>query len=151
MGGCGRGTHRDEREGAARVDRDAKREPELGAAADAVEEALGSAAGKQGGRPGGDVETADVEPVLRFIMGEHTEKELKTEGLFALCREPVRRTVTSAKVPLRSIATPRRLMNWALPPLMKPPAPLMMPSTPLVPVPARVVVAPVAISTRRIR
>ena len=66
-GGCGRGTHRDEREAAARVDGDATRAIELGAAAGAVEEATGAAAGERGGRPGGDVDTADtvVNSVLR--------------------------------------------------------------------------------------
>eukprot|EP00964_Phaeocystis_antarctica_P023326 scaffold13055_cov56-Phaeocystis_antarctica.AAC.3 len=74
-GGCGRGTHRDEREAAARVDRDASRVSEPGAATGAVEVALGSAAGERGGRPGGDVDTADavVASVLRCIMGKHTE------------------------------------------------------------------------------
>merc|ERR1740124_1521664 len=51
---------RDEREGAARVDRDASRLIELGAAAGAVEEAIRAAAGERGGRPGGDVDTADA-------------------------------------------------------------------------------------------
>ena len=74
----GRPTHRDEREGAARVDRDASRLIELGAAAGAVEEALGAAAGEGGGRPGGDVDTANtvVLTVLRCVMGQHTEEEL---------------------------------------------------------------------------
>ena len=65
-GGCGRGMHRNERKGAARVDRDAVRGLELGAAAGAVEEAPDAAAGERGGRPGGDVDTADsVVIVLR--------------------------------------------------------------------------------------
>ena len=66
MGGCGRGTHRDERETTPRVDRDAIRVVELGAAAGTVEEATRAAAGERGGRPGGDVDTADavVAPVL---------------------------------------------------------------------------------------
>ena len=51
--------HRNEREGAARVDRDATRAVELGAAAVAFEEASRAAAGERGGRPGGDVDTAD--------------------------------------------------------------------------------------------
>ena len=58
-GRCGRGTHRDERKAAARVDRDATRDIEPGAAAGAVEVATGAAAGERGGRPGGDVDTAD--------------------------------------------------------------------------------------------
>ena len=71
----GRPTHRDEREGAARVDRDATRVVELGAAAGAVEEATRAAAGERGGRPGGDVDTANamIVTVLRCIMEEHTE------------------------------------------------------------------------------
>ena len=73
-----RPTHRDEREGAARVDRDASRAVKPGAAAGAVEEATGAAAGERGGRPGGDVDTADpvVQLVLRCIMGGHAEEEL---------------------------------------------------------------------------
>ena len=71
----GRPTHRDEREGAARIDRDAIRVVEPGAAAGAVEKARGAAAGERGGRPGGDVDTADtlVVNVLRCIMEGHTE------------------------------------------------------------------------------
>eukprot|EP00964_Phaeocystis_antarctica_P015661 scaffold8663_cov69-Phaeocystis_antarctica.AAC.1 len=70
----GRPTHRDEREGAARVDRDATRVLEPGAAAGAVEVASRAAAGERGGRPGGDFDTADpvVASVLRCIIGEHT-------------------------------------------------------------------------------
>ena len=66
----GRPTHRDEREGAARVNRDAMRVLELGASAGAVEEASRAAAGKRGGRPGGDIDTADARcMILRCIMG----------------------------------------------------------------------------------
>ena len=74
-GGCGRGTHRDERKAAARVDRDATRVIKLGAAAVAVAEAVSAAAGEGGGRPGGDVDTANamIVTVLRCIMEEHTE------------------------------------------------------------------------------
>ena len=73
----GRLTHADEREGAARVDRDATRVMELGAVAGAVEEARGAAAGKDGGRPGGNIDMANaVAKFLRCIMGEHTEEEL---------------------------------------------------------------------------
>ena len=70
-----RATHPDERITAARVDRDANRAVELGAAAGAVEEATGAAAGERGGRPGGDVDTADpvIEKLLRCIMGGHAE------------------------------------------------------------------------------
>merc|ERR1740136_289745 len=50
----------DEREGAARVDGDAPGGIELGARAGAVEEASRAAAGERGGRPGGDVDTADT-------------------------------------------------------------------------------------------
>ena len=70
-----RARHRDERKAAARVDRDATRVLEPGAAAGAVEEASRAAAGERGGRPGGDIDTADavVVTVLRCIMKEHTE------------------------------------------------------------------------------
>ena len=131
-GRCGRGTHRDEREGAVRVDGDAPGVFELGAAAGAVEEATGAAAGEGGGRPGGNFDTADtvVLTVLRCIMGEHTEEELNRRsgrtvcggnrcGPYAVCEAGVpstgwrdagirwgRRTATSAKVPLGSIAMP---------------------------------------------
>ena len=69
------GTHRDERIIAARLDRDATRVKEPGAAAGAVEVASGAAAGERGGRPGGDFDTADplVASVLRCIMEGHTE------------------------------------------------------------------------------
>ena len=60
----GRATHRDECEGAARVDRDASRVPELGARAGAVAGASRAAAGEGGGRPGGDVDTADAVGVI---------------------------------------------------------------------------------------
>ena len=53
-------THDDERESAARVDRDAKRVIELGADAGAVAEASRAAAGERGGRPGGEVDTANA-------------------------------------------------------------------------------------------
>ena len=124
--------HRDKREGAAWVDRDAARVIELGAAAGAVEEATRAAAGERGGRPGGDVDTADpvVFIVLRCIMGQHTEDMLVSRrsgrtgnrcGLYyAVCEAGVpsagwrhagvygggRRTATSAKVPLGSMVTP---------------------------------------------
>ena len=70
-----RHAHRDERIAAARVDRDASREVEPGAATVAVEEASRAAAGEGGGRPGGDVDTANamIVTVLRCIMEEHTE------------------------------------------------------------------------------
>ena len=73
----GRPTHPDEREGAARVDRDATRVIELGAAAGAVAEATRAAAGERGGRPGGDFDTADPVgiTVLRCIMGRHAGDE----------------------------------------------------------------------------
>eukprot|EP00964_Phaeocystis_antarctica_P035207 scaffold20089_cov59-Phaeocystis_antarctica.AAC.3 len=72
----GRATHADEREGAAWVDRDAIRAFKLGAAAVAVEEAQGAAAGEGGGFPGGDIDTADalVLTVLRCIMKGHAER-----------------------------------------------------------------------------
>ena len=72
-----RATHRDERITAARVDRDASRVMEPGAAAGAVEEALGAAAGEGGGRPGGDIDTADpvVAMALRCIIGGHAERD----------------------------------------------------------------------------
>ena len=67
----GRPTHADKREGAAWVDRDAKRVIELGDNTGAVEEASRAAAGERGGRPGGDVDTADavVITVLQCIIG----------------------------------------------------------------------------------
>ena len=73
-----RATHPDERITAARVDGDAPGGIELGARAGAVEEATGAAAGEGGGRPGGDVDTADtvVISVLRCIMKGHAEEEL---------------------------------------------------------------------------
>ena len=66
--------HRNERKGAARVDRDAVRGLELGAAAGAVEEATRAAAGERGGLPGGDVDTANavVATVLRCASWEDT-------------------------------------------------------------------------------
>eukprot|EP00964_Phaeocystis_antarctica_P098557 scaffold64565_cov62-Phaeocystis_antarctica.AAC.1 len=131
----GRPTHRDEREGAARVDRDAIRAIEPGTAAGAVAEAIGAAAGERGGRPGGDVDTADplVAKILRCIMKRHAEEELKRSSGRAACggnrcyaptpcaRRVLcrlrdggmrgygggRRTATSAKVPLGSIAMSR--------------------------------------------
>ena len=74
----GRPTHPDEREGAARVDGDAPGVVEPGAATGAVEVATDAAAGEHGGRPGGDVNTADpvVAMVLRCIMGQDTEDML---------------------------------------------------------------------------
>ena len=163
-------THRDEREGAGRVDGDAIRVIEPGAGVVTVEEAVRAAAGERGGRPSGDVDTADTVAgsVLRCIMGEHPEEELNRRpgravwcgnrcGSYAVCEASVpslrdggmrghgggRRTPTSAKVPLGSIATPCGTLNRALTP-----APSRKPAEPL---PARVVVAPVAMSTRRIR
>ena len=70
----GDGTHRDEREGAGRVDVDAKREVELGAAAGAVEEASRAAAGERGGRPGGDLDTANV-VVIRVLRSWDNTQE----------------------------------------------------------------------------
>ena len=70
--GCrGAGTHRDERERATRVDRDAPRFVELGACAFAVEVASSAATGECGDVIGGEVETADIVGVvvLRCIMG----------------------------------------------------------------------------------
>ena len=68
-----RATHPDERITAARVDGDADRVLEPGAAAGAVEEASRAAAGERGGRPGGDVDTADpVADIVLRCMGEHT-------------------------------------------------------------------------------
>ena len=71
----GRLTHGDEREDPARVDCDVYRGRELDAAAVAVEEAPGAAAGERGGVPGGDVDVADavVHNVLRCTMGGHAE------------------------------------------------------------------------------
>ena len=79
-------THRDEREGAARVDRDAVRDIEHGAAAGAVAEASRAVAGERGGLPGGDFDTADaVAIVLRCIMGGHAEEELNRRSGRAVC------------------------------------------------------------------
>jgi hypothetical protein len=76
MRGCGLGTHRDERETAARGDRDVIRAVELRAGAGAVAEASGAAASERGGRPGGDVDAADVlvSMVLRGIREAHAER-----------------------------------------------------------------------------
>ena len=81
-GGRGRGTHRDEREAAARVDRDASRVTEPGAAAGAVEEASRAAAGERGGRPGGDVDTANavVAIALRCNMEGHAERRAEPKA-----------------------------------------------------------------------
>ena len=88
MRGCIRGwpTHRDEREGAARVDRDAGWVTEHGTAAGAVAEASRAVAGERGGLPGGDFDTADaVAIVLRCIMGGHAEEELNRRSGRAVC------------------------------------------------------------------
>eukprot|EP00964_Phaeocystis_antarctica_P080940 scaffold50575_cov51-Phaeocystis_antarctica.AAC.1 len=158
----GRPTHRDEREGAPRVDRDGIRVSEPGAAAGAVAEASRAAAGERGGRPGGDFDTADplVASVLRCIMKGHAEEELNRSSGRAVCggnrcypptpcaRRVLcrlrdggmrgygggRRTATSAKVPLGSIATSCGEEKWALPPAPSPKPP--------VPLPASVVVDP---------
>ena len=155
------GTHRDEREGAARVDRDAPGACELGATADAVAGASG-AASERGGRPGGNVDTADatVVGVLRCIRGAmvseepvsgvwcHRKGSALQPGACAVCGMARRggagqaRTPTSAKVPSGAIAMPTGWLNWALAP-----TPSLEPWVP----PAIVVVAPVAMSTRRIR
>ena len=59
-GAGGPGTHANERKGAARVDCDASGAVELCVGADVgVLEAPYAAAGEGGGRPGGDVDTAD--------------------------------------------------------------------------------------------
>jgi hypothetical protein len=156
---CGPGTHCDERKGATRVDRDAMREVEQGAGAVAVAEAWG-AADERGGRPGGDVDAADavVVIVLRCIMEEHTDQAAKQMtrcggghearlggracvGVETACAGEDR-TATSANVPLGSIATATGRLNWALAP-----SPSRKPAVPLVP--ASVVVAQVARSTRR--
>jgi hypothetical protein len=72
-----RGTHRDESKRTARVDRNGGRGAELGASAVAVAEASSPAAGERGGRPGGEVDTADAVAVtvLPCIMEEHAERE----------------------------------------------------------------------------
>ena len=125
-----RHAHRDERISAARLDGDATRVLEPGVVAGAVEEATGAAAGERGGCPGGDVDTADpvVVIVLRCIMGQDTEDMLMnrrsgrtgtgaapTPCARRVCRRRDgamrgygggRRTPTSAKVPLGSMAMP---------------------------------------------
>ena len=70
----GRLTHADEREGAARVDRDAHGEMEKCAAVVAVSTL--AMAGERGGPPGGEVDTANVVvvSVLRCMMGRHAER-----------------------------------------------------------------------------
>ena len=153
-------THDDERESAARVDCDAPGLVEPGADAGAVAVASRAiesrAATSEGGdHPGGEVDTADAVAgrVLRCIMG-NTDRTAKPMtrcggghaarlgcGVETVCRRGS--TETSANVPLGSIATPRGKLNLALAP-----APSPKPRTPL---PASVVVTPVAISTRRMR
>jgi len=68
---CRRGPYRNERKRAAWVDRNGDRPVELGAGAVAVAEASSTAAGERGGRPSGEVGTADpvVIKVLRCIRG----------------------------------------------------------------------------------
>jgi hypothetical protein len=73
------GAHSDERETAARVDRDASRMTELGTGTVAVAEAYGTAAGERGGLPSGEVDAADavVGKVLRGIRGAHCDQAAK--------------------------------------------------------------------------
>lgn len=69
----GDGTHRDEREGAGRVDRDTPGVAEPGSGAGALAEASRAAAGEGGGRPVGEVDALDpvAAILLRCIRG-HT-------------------------------------------------------------------------------
>ena len=62
--GYGELVHRNEREGAARVDRDAMRVVEPGAGAGAIGGAGTPGAGERGGRPGGDVDAANALVVI---------------------------------------------------------------------------------------
>ena len=57
---AGPSTHRNEREGAARVYRDVNNRCKVGSGAHAVAEGKGTAAGDRDGRPVGDVDTADA-------------------------------------------------------------------------------------------
>eukprot|EP00964_Phaeocystis_antarctica_P045530 scaffold26216_cov60-Phaeocystis_antarctica.AAC.1 len=82
----GRPTHHDEREGAARVDRDAIRVIEPGAAAGAVEVASRAAAGERGGRPGGDVDTADP---LEELVKRRSGRTGNRCGTYAVCEAGV--------------------------------------------------------------
>ena len=83
--GCrGPATHANEREGAARVDWDKLGVAESRVGADVVVlEATVLAAGERGGRPGGDVDTADavVATVLQCIGREHTLSEEQARGV----------------------------------------------------------------------
>ena len=85
--GCrGAGTHSNERKGAARGDFDVSGAVELCLGADVVVlEASNAATSEGGGRPGGDVDTADavVSKVLRCIGREHTLSEEHAGG--AVC------------------------------------------------------------------
>ena len=76
VAGKGKGTHRDERETAARGDGNVG-VVELGAGADAVAEAPGEpSAGDRGGLPSGDVDTPDQLAVgLRCIRGDVLSEE----------------------------------------------------------------------------
>ena len=79
-GAGGTDTHSNERKGAARVDCDTSWAVELCVGADGVVvEPINAAAGEGGGRPGGDVDTADpvVAIVLRCIRHEHTLSEVQ--------------------------------------------------------------------------
>ena len=180
-GAGGPGTHSNERKRAARVDCDAMGPTELCVGADhVVLEVMYAAAGEGGGRPGSDFDTADavVLAVLRYISGTRAHAERGASrwrgvcggghqtlegggaGLGRVSARRVRpaagegydvrgvggeaRTPTSAKAPLGSIATPKRFLNCAL-------VPTTSSLKPFTPLPARVVVAPVAISTRRMR
>ena len=91
-GAGGAGTHDNERKGAAWVDCDASGAVELCVGAVVVVlDALCAAAGEGGGRPGGDVDTADpvVAIVLRCIKHEHTLSEVQASGAGWLLRAPL--------------------------------------------------------------
>ena len=88
----GAGTHSNERKGAARGDCDTFGVFELCVGANVgVFEARYAGAGEGGGRPGGDVDTADpvVAMVLRCIRHEHTLSEEQASGVVWLLRAPV--------------------------------------------------------------
>jgi hypothetical protein len=82
---CRRGTDHNERKRATRVDCDVARVFELGAGAIAIAEASSTAAGERGGRPSGEVDTADavVAELLQCIRGaqQHTLSEESIDGL----------------------------------------------------------------------
>ena len=138
--GCNASTHGDERKSAARVDRDAVGSEQFH---------------ERAGIPRGEIDTADA--VVADVLGNTPREQLQAGGRVvrlvgtggcALCGIVRRgfagwaRTVTSAKLPLGSIAMPKGRSNRALVP-----RPSLKPWV----LPASVVVFPVGMSTRRTR